>query len=44
MLIKFIMGQKPMDEFDAFVAEIQRLGIAKVLEHKNAAYQRYLSR
>ena len=44
MLIKFIMGQRPMDEFDAFVAEIQRLGIAKVLEHKNAAYQRYLSR
>lgn len=44
MFVKFVMGQKPMEEYDAFLNELRRLDIDKVLGYKNAAYERYQSR
>lgn len=40
----FISGRKPIDEFDAFVAEIENMNIEEAIEIKQAAYDRYESR
>ena len=38
----FIMGKKPLDEFDAFAAKVEEMGIGDVLEVYQAAYNRYM--
>lgn len=42
-VLKFIIGSKPLDEFDAFVDEINRMNIDEVIDCWQAAYDRYLS-
>lgn len=39
---KFILGQKSLDEWDAYVAEIQKLGVDQVLSVHKSAYERTL--
>ena len=40
----FIFGQASMDDYDAFVKQIENLGIARACEIKQAAYDRYIAR
>lgn len=44
MALKFIMGEESLDKFDAFVAELEKMGINDVLKVQQAAYDRYLAR
>lgn len=44
MVVKFIMGQEPLENFPAFVAELNELGVNRALEIYQAAYERYLAR
>lgn len=43
-IANFIMGNKPIDEFDAYVADIQSLGIETITAMEQAAYERYMNR
>ena len=36
---KFINGEKKIDEFDAFVAEVKKMGMDRILEIKQEAYE-----
>ena len=38
---KFILGQRPLAEFDKFVSEVKGMGLDKVLAVKQAQYDRY---
>lgn len=40
----FIAGTKSLDEYDSFIADIEKMGIKRVLEIQQAAYDRYLKR
>ncbi len=40
MVDKFIMGARPIEEFDAFVAEMEGMGLGTVLEIKQAQWDR----
>ena len=42
--IKFINGDRSFDEWDAYVAEIEKMGLSRVLELKEAALERYNNR
>lgn len=42
--VKFIMGTKPMEEYDAFVEAIKALNIEKCIEIQQTALERYHSR
>lgn len=44
MTVKYIMGLESFDTYDVFVATMEELGINKVLEAYQAAYDRYLNR
>ena len=44
MTLKFILGDLSFDEWDKYVAEIEKMGIDRVLEIQNAALDRYNSR
>ncbi|KAB8136777.1 extracellular solute-binding protein [Gracilibacillus oryzae] len=44
MVIKFIMGEEPLDNFDEFVATLQGMGIERAIELQQAALDRYNSR
>jgi len=39
-LAKFVLGTRPMSEWDAYVKKIESLGISKVLDKYNTAYQK----
>ena len=40
----FIVGDKPLDEFDAFVSQIEDMNIDGYLEIQQAAYDRYMAK
>lgn len=42
-VLKFVIGTKPLEEFDAFMAQMHRLGIDRCVEINQAAYDRYLA-
>lgn len=42
--LKFITGDKPMEEYDAFIAELEKMKIGECLEIRQAAYDRYMAR
>lgn len=42
-LIKFITGDRSMDEFDSFVEKVKGMGIEKAEELQNNAYEKYKS-
>ena len=44
MAYRFITGQSPLSEFDAYVAQMRSMGIDRAIEIKQAALDRYLSR
>lgn len=44
MMIKFITGVEPLDNYDAFVARLKELKIDRALEIQQTAYNRYLKR
>ncbi len=44
MFTKFIMGQEPLDNFDAFVEQMKKMNIERAIELKQAALDRYNSR
>lgn len=44
MILKFIMGSESLDNFDAYVAQLKRMGIERAIEMKAAAVQRYNER
>ena len=44
MTHKFITGQEPLDNFDAFVEQIRSQGIEEAIQIKQDALDRYLAR
>jgi putative aldouronate transport system substrate-binding protein len=44
MFTKFIMGQEPLDNFDAFVDQMKKMNIEEAIELRQAALDRYNSR
>jgi putative aldouronate transport system substrate-binding protein len=44
MGLKYMTGDESLDNFDAFVAELEEMGLNECLEIYQAAYDRYLSR
>lgn len=44
MVIKFIMGQESLDNYDNFVEQLKNYGIERVIELKQAALDRYNAR
>lgn len=43
-IVQFIMGVRPLSEYDDFVRELKDMGLMKVIEIKQAGYDRYSSR
>lgn len=43
-VVKFIMGQKSLDEFDSFVKDLENMNIGRAIEIEQAAYDRYMAR
>lgn len=41
---KFITGDRPMEEWDSFIEELKGMNIARCIELKQAAYDRYQAR
>ncbi|MCL6613158.1 MAG: extracellular solute-binding protein [Firmicutes bacterium] len=44
MFMKFIMGTEPIENFDKYVAQVKKLGLDRVLEIYQRAYERYRRR
>ena len=44
MLLKFIMGIEPMENWDAFTAELENRGVNEYIQCTQEAYERYLNR
>ena len=44
MTAKFIIGMESMENYDAFVNTFTTMGIDRVIESYQAAYDRYLAR
>ena len=44
MLVKFLLGTEPIENYDKFVQTMNDLGMQRVLEIKQAAYDRYNNR
>ena len=44
MIIKFIMGIEPIENYDKYLAELEARGLSKVLAAQQKAYERYLVR
>jgi putative aldouronate transport system substrate-binding protein len=42
-LLKFIIGTRPIEEFDDFVTRIKDMGIDEMIALENQAYGRYTS-
>ena len=43
-IISFIIGSRPIEEFDAFVQECKDKNIERAIEIRQAAYDRFLAR
>lgn len=44
MRVKFITGAESLDGFDAFVAQMNNMGLARAVDIQSAAYERYQNR
>lgn len=42
--IYFMSGERSLDEFDAFVAELEKMGLQDVIDVQQAAYNRFISK
>lgn len=43
-ILQFIIGERPIEEFDAFVEQVMSMGIEDCIAIKQAAYDRYAAR
>ena len=43
-ILQFIMGIKPISDWDAYISDLKDKGIDRVLEIKNEQYRRFLAR
>lgn len=43
-VVKFILGQKSMDEYDAFIEQIHAMGLEEMIAYQQAALDRYNAR
>ena len=41
MIIKFISGEEPLDNWDQFIAQLRRLGLDEIIAAKQSMYDRY---
>ena len=44
MFLRFVMGVEPLTNFDAYLNQIERMGIQRAIEINQAALERYLQR
>ena len=44
MIIKFVIGSEPIENWDSFVSQLDAYHIDEVLAAKQAAYDRYLGK
>lgn len=44
MELKFITGEEPLSSYDAFVAQLERMGVGKAVEIYRKAYEEYMAR
>ena len=44
MVVKFITGQEPIENFDAFQARLRQMGIERAIEIEQAALDRFNAR
>lgn len=44
MEVKFITGEEPLSNYDAFVAQLDRMGVTKALDIYRKAYEAYMAR
>ena len=44
MMLKFIVGQEPLENFDAYLAELDKRGLPRYLEMSQVMYERYKNR
>ncbi|MFD0716046.1 extracellular solute-binding protein [Paenibacillus sp. GCM10027626] len=44
MFLKFVMGAEPIEKFDAYVEQLKKMKIDRVIEMKQAAVERYAKR
>ncbi len=44
MLMKFIIGQEPLDKFDEYVDNVKQMGVDEVISIYQAMYDRYLAK
>lgn len=44
MTLKFIFGDTDISEFETYIANMEKMGLARALEIQNAAYERYKAR
>ncbi len=44
MYVKFIMGTESLDNFDKYVAEMEKMGLEKMIAMKQAGYDAYMKR
>ena len=44
MIMKFIMGEEPLENYSAVIEQLKARGIDRVLEMRQAAYERYLEK
>ena len=40
--VKFVLGQKPISEWDAYVAQIKNMGVDELIQIHQTAYARYI--
>ena len=40
--LRFVTGERSLDEYDAFMADLERMGLGRLQELRQAAYDRYL--
>lgn len=43
-LVRFVLGQEPLESFDTYVAQLRRLGVDRAIEIQQGALERYRSR
>lgn len=44
MLVKFVTGKEPLENFDAYLAELEARGMSRLTQIQQEAYERYQSR
>lgn len=44
MLLKFILGQEPIENFDNYIERLNKLGVNEVIKTKQDIYDRYIKR